>query len=99
MNASLTITHRLFTTGSQSKAVAPTRYEVGTGETLTLRPENQLMRIVSGSAWVSWKAINIPLEKGGRWIFTQDEFPAVILAQGNTPLIFELYTIPAMTSE
>jgi hypothetical protein len=99
MNASLTITRRLFTTGSQSEAAAPSHYEVRPGENLTLHPENQLMRVVSGSAWVSWKAMNIPLEKGGRWIFTQDEFPAVIMAQGNTPLIFELYNIPSMASE
>lgn len=99
MNASLTITRRMFTTGSQSEAAVPTRYEVVPGENLTLRPENQLMRILSGSAWVSWKAMNVPLEKGGRWIFTQDEFPAVILAQGNKPLVFELHSIPTISSE
>jgi hypothetical protein len=93
MNSLLTITRPLFPAEIENEATAAPRYEVQPGHILTLHPENQLMRVRSGSAWVSWKAMNVPLEKGGRWIFTQDEFPAVILAQGYQPLVFELHAI------
>lgn len=94
MNFALPTTRRILITSQTTEAsAAPTRYEVPSGETITLQPKNQLMRIVSGSAWISWKAMNIPLIKEGRWFFTQDNFPAVILAQGESPLVFERHTV------
>ena len=75
----------------QAPAKMIDRYTCKTAdEAHPLKPQNQTIHIIKGSAWLSFQGKDHVLRAGDAFSLHKDPYVAVISALGNTPLVYEL---------
>ena len=63
--------------------------ELMKGFVRTEKRESQLMRVVSGTAWVSMDGKDMVLNPGEELKLSHGQYKAVVSAAGNEPLVYE----------
>jgi mannose-6-phosphate isomerase-like protein (cupin superfamily) len=71
------------------KAVTGTKIELMEGYVRSEKRESQVLRIVSGTAWVSMEGEDIVLNPGEELKLSHGKYNAVVSPVGDEPLVYE----------
>ena len=71
------------------KAVRGTKIELMDGYVRSEKRESQVLRIVSGTAWVSMEGEDIVLNPGEELKLSHGKYNAVVSPVGEEPLVYE----------
>lgn len=69
--------------------LSQSKIELMKGYVRTEKRESQLLRVVSGTAWVSMDGKDLILNPGEELKLSRGEYKAVVSATGNEPLVYE----------
>jgi quercetin dioxygenase-like cupin family protein len=72
------------------ETIKPEAVQVNPGDVHRLDNTAQTIRILSGSAWVTYDGKDIVLRKGRNMYLPATTFPALLSAFGNAPVSFEV---------
>lgn len=72
------------------KTTTPTRTMLEPGELLRLNLHAQTIRVVSGSAWITWEGKDVLLTTGQERQLRSSIYPALISAEQRIPLVIEI---------
>lgn len=61
------------------------------GETMNIRRSGQTLRVISGSAWITFDGEDMTLEAGQHMVLEPGEDRAVVSALGDEPLVYRMY--------
>ena len=71
-------------------AVKPNPVQVNPGDAYRLNNTPQVIRVVSGSAWISYDGKDVVLRKGRNMYLPKIAFPAVLSPIGEVPVLLEI---------
>jgi quercetin dioxygenase-like cupin family protein len=70
--------------------IRPVPVSVNPGEVYHLHKQAQVVRVLSGSAWITFDMKDIVLRKGRNVYLPASEFPTLLSAVGQSPVVFEI---------
>ena len=73
----------------EMKPLTKSRIELLTGYVRDEKRESQVLRVVSGAAWVTMDGEDIVLEPGEELKLSRGKYKAVVSPAGNDPLVYE----------
>jgi len=76
--------------GGLWNAVRPDAVQVNPGDVYRLNTAAQMIRILSGSAWITYDGKDVVLRKGRNVYLPATTFPALLSASGKAPVVFEV---------
>ncbi len=71
------------------EALSKSKIELMNGYVRSEKRESQVLRIVSGTAWVSMEGEDIILEPGQEFKLSHGKHKALVSPMGNEPLVYE----------
>jgi len=70
--------------------VKPNPVQINPGDAYRLNNAPQVIRVVSGSAWISYDGKDVVLRKGRNMYLPKIAFPAVLSPIGEIPVLLEI---------
>lgn len=74
-----------------SAELRPGEYQLVPGETLNIPRMGQLLRVISGCAWITFDGEDMILSAGQEMVLQPGEDVAVISALAGEPLVYRVY--------